>query len=169
MTAPVLVHATSVALGPPVRAFGGSAGIGVLLLGAPGSGKSDLALRLIAEGASLIADDQTALFVRDGVLHALSPASTAGLLEVRGVGILRLDADEAAPLFLAVDLDASVTIPRLPDPAFFEPPAQLQPARKIPRIVLNPFEASATAKIHAAAAAAEKDRFVAGVAPPNSP
>jgi HPr kinase/phosphorylase len=169
MTDCVLVHATSVALGPSVRAFGGREGIGVLLLGPPGSGKSDLALRLIAEGGRLVADDQTALFVRNGILHAACPGAISGLLEVRGIGILRVDAQAEAPLFLALDLDAHATIARLPEPSFFAPPDQLQAARKIPRIVLNPFETSATAKVHAAAAAAESNRFVAGVAPPNSP
>lgn len=84
---------------------------GVLLLGPPGSGKSDLALRLIDRGFTLVADDQ--VLVQMGLAQA--PAALAGLLEVRGLGLLRLPYLPAAPLVLAVQLGAHV--PRLPDPA----------------------------------------------------
>src|SRR5690349_5084103 len=60
-------------------------GAGVLLIGPPGSGKSDLALRLLYQGFQLIADDQVA--IEDGI--AKPPAALAGLLEVRGLGIVR--------------------------------------------------------------------------------
>lgn len=89
-----LLHATSVALG----------GKGLLILGSSGSGKSALALQLMALGCTLIADDQTAL-LRDGdVLWASAPATIKGMIEARGVGLLRAEATEA-PIDLVVDLD----------------------------------------------------------------
>ena len=86
-------------------------GVGVLLLGPPGSGKSDLVLRLLDRGFILVADDRVEL---DGH-NAWAPASLAGLLEVRGLGILRLPYLPRARLALAVELGGDVT--RLPAPA----------------------------------------------------
>ena len=86
-------------------------GVGVLLLGPPGSGKSDLVLRLLDRGFVLVADDRVEL---DGH-NAWAPASLAGLLEVRGLGILRLPYLPRARLALAVELGGDV--PRLPAPA----------------------------------------------------
>jgi serine kinase of HPr protein (carbohydrate metabolism regulator) len=68
-----LVHATTVMLGAAAKPFNGPAHAAVLILGPSGSGKSDLALRLIERGARLVSDDQTALFVEDGRLFAESP------------------------------------------------------------------------------------------------
>lgn len=98
------VHATAVAL---------NAGRGVLILGASGAGKSELALRLMAFGAQLVADDRVDLSVRDGELWARAPAALSGLIEMRGVGILRADALPSARIVLVVDLDAQET-ERLP-------------------------------------------------------
>ncbi len=75
-------------------------GDAVLLLGPPGSGKSDLVLRLLARGFELVADDQVDLI--DGV--ASCPAALAGLLEVRGLGIVQLPYRSGARLALIVDL-----------------------------------------------------------------
>ncbi len=89
-------------------------GAGVLLLGRPGAGKSDLLLRLLDHGFSLVADDQVLLHG----LHAGPPPSLAGLLEVRGLGILRLPFTEAT-LILAVQLnsnDHAQEPNRLPEP-----------------------------------------------------
>lgn len=86
-------------------------GAGVLLLGPPGSGKSDLVLRLIDRGFALVADDRVE--IENG--HASAPAALAGLLEVRGLGILRLPYLARAELALAVTLGGAV--PRLPAPA----------------------------------------------------
>lgn len=125
------------------------AGIGVLLRGASGRGKSDLALRLIDEGAVLVADDQVAL-IRDGdAVMASAPDALAGLLEARGVGLLRLPAVPAARLALVVDLVDAADVERLPDP---DSAVMLDVA--LPRIVLAPFEASAAAKLRLAARAA---------------
>ena len=86
-------------------------GAGVLLLGPPGSGKSDLALRLLDCGFMLVADDRVE--VEDGV--ARPPPALAGLLEVRGLGILRLPYEPSTRLALAVTLADEP--PRLPAPA----------------------------------------------------
>jgi HPr kinase/phosphorylase len=86
-------------------------GAGVLLLGPPGSGKSDLALRLLDRGFMLVADDRVE--VEDGV--ARPPPQLAGLLEVRGLGILRLPHVPSARLALAVELGGPAS--RLPAPA----------------------------------------------------
>jgi HPr kinase/phosphorylase len=160
----ILVHATSVVLGAAARPFGGPENIAVLLLGESGSGKSEIALRLIAAGAILLADDQTALGVREGRLFAEAPERTGGLIEIRGVGIIRLDVAEPAPVAIAVRLEPKARIARLPEPETYNPPS-LALAAPPPLIVLAPFEAATPAKIQAAACAAVLGRFVAGVAP----
>jgi HPr kinase/phosphorylase len=86
-------------------------GAGVLLVGPPGAGKSDLVLRLCAHGFTLVADDRVDLV--DGI--ASPPAALAGLLEVRGLGIFRLPHVERARLALVVNLAA--TAHRVPCPA----------------------------------------------------
>jgi HPr kinase/phosphorylase len=89
-----LLHASCVA------AFGR----GLLILGPSGSGKSALALRLITLGAQLVADDQTDLAVEDGRLVARCPPAIRGLIEARGVGLLRAAPLDAAPVDLVADL-----------------------------------------------------------------
>lgn len=128
----MLVHGTAIAID----------GEAVLLRGPPGAGKSDLALRLVDGGARLIADDQSALFRRGDRIWVRAPAALAGLIEVRGVGILRRDAVAEAPLALLVDLVAPAAIERLPE-AVVESVLGL-PVR---RFALAPFEASAAAKL----------------------
>ena len=141
---PVLIHATAVAL--PVD--GGWAG--VLLRGAPGSGKSDLALRLIDEGARLVADDQTELCSAGETLIARAPARIAGRLEVRGLGLARVPAVDQAALVLVVDLVARSDIERLP------PPRTVSLAGyRVAALYLAPFEISAAAKLRLAAQAAQ--------------
>ena len=134
----VLVHATTVLVD----------GVGVLIRGPSGSGKSDLALRLIDAGAQLVADDQTALEVRGGSLVASAPRSIAGRLEVRGLGIVTLPWTASATLGLAVDLVPPTQVERLPDVATEEILKV-----KLPIFVLAPFEASAPAKLRLAVAA----------------
>ncbi len=121
------------------------AGAGVLIRGPSGGGKSDLALRLIDEGALLVADDQTRLTLWGDEVRLSCPAAIAGLLEVRGLGILRLPYRAAAPLRLVVDLVAEQDIERLPDPDW----ATLL-GRALPRLRLCPWQASATAKVRLA-------------------
>jgi HPr kinase/phosphorylase len=77
-------------------------GEAVLLVGPPGSGKSDLVLRLLARGFDLVADDQ--VDIRDDVVAC--PEQLAGLLEVRGIGIVRLPHRAAAHLALIAELGA---------------------------------------------------------------
>lgn len=115
---------------------------GVLLRGPSGSGKSDLALRLIDDGAVLIADDRTALTHRDGTVVAQCPALIAGQLEVRGIGIVDLPYIAEATLSMIVDLVSSDQVDRLPRRRMEE----LLGCR-IPSITVAPFEASAPAKI----------------------
>ncbi|WP_214645511.1 HPr kinase/phosphorylase [Novosphingopyxis iocasae] len=99
-----VVHGTAVAIGAE----------GILLLGRPGCGKSDLALRLIDRGALLIADDRVRL-ARHGETITLSGAAEfAGRMEVRGLDIVTVPHVAAAPFRLAVQCDA---VPeRLPGP-----------------------------------------------------
>ena len=133
-----MVHATSVAIDS--RA--------VLLRGPSGSGKSDLALRLIDAGARLIADDQSELS-RDGdAILVRAPATISGLIEARGVGILRLDPLPVARLALIADLVAPEPVERLPEQA-----SETILGIAIPLISLAPFEASAPAKLRLALAA----------------
>ncbi len=165
-TPSVLIHATSVALGPALEQFGGPGGFAVLLTGEPGSGKSDVALRLIAEGGRLISDDQTSLSTDGRLLFAQAVDNIAGQIEIRGIGILKLDHAAKAPIALVVHLDPSAAPERLPEPTLYAPPAPLAASRLPPLVTMHPFEASTTAKIVAAAAAAASGNFVAGVAPP---
>ena len=94
-------------------------GAAVLLVGPSGSGKSDLALRLLDRGFVLIADDR--VMIEGGIASA--PPALAGLLEVRGLGIVRVEHLPAAPVRLVVRLGAAVD--RLPeatrDPVFGVP------------------------------------------------
>jgi HPr kinase/phosphorylase len=138
----VLVHGTTVAL------RGGRSWRAVVLRGAPGSGKSDLALRLIEAGGRLIADDQTRLLKKGRALVATVPTVLAAMMEVRGVGIVKLARAEtasSAPLALLVDLVAPDRIERLPDPD-----SESLLGIAVPRLALAPFEASAVAKLRRA-------------------
>jgi len=114
----------------------------VLIAGPSGSGKSDLALRLIDRGAMLVADDYTRIEPRSGVLIASSPPTIAGKLEIRGIGIVELAFAAEGPVALLVDIGGVVT--RLPD----EPPpvTELQ-GILIPTLALAALEPSAPIKV----------------------
>lgn len=86
---------------------------GLLILGAAGAGKSALALELIALGADLVADDRVALRREADAVIASPPAPLAGLIEARGVGLLRMPFVAAAAVTLALDLGGAETA-RLP-------------------------------------------------------
>lgn len=121
-------------------------GIACLLRGPPGSGKSDLALRLIDLGARLVADDQVVLRRHGERVIASAPPTLAGMLEVRGLGIMRMQDVAESPLGLVVDLVAPERVERMPEPAsceFF--------GIALPLIALAPSEASAAAKVRLAA------------------
>lgn len=93
---------------------------GVLLAGPSGVGKSDLSLRLIDQGARLISDDQTEIYLEGGALMARPPAATLGLIEARGMGLLQMPYLGPAPVRLYVELlPAAVEPERLPKPAFY--------------------------------------------------
>jgi serine kinase of HPr protein (carbohydrate metabolism regulator) len=94
------------------------AGRALLIEGAPGSGKSSLALALIDRGAALIGDDGVTLTRGSGgALIAAPPPNIAGLIELRGIGIVRLEAAPPAPLALILSLVApgDPAPERLPD------------------------------------------------------
>lgn len=88
-------------------------GRGLLLLGPSGSGKSALALQLMAFGADLVADDRTVLSREGQDIQATAPPSISGLIEARGIGILRADACQTATLAAIVKMDMPET-ERLP-------------------------------------------------------
>lgn len=136
------VHATCVALrrGRTWRA--------VLLRGPSGAGKSDLALRLIEAGWRLVADDQTELSRQGKQVIATAPGPIAGLIEARGLGILRVGRDQLvrrAPVGLLVDLAHPKRIERLPEPA-----RETVLGVELPVVLVAPFEASASAKLRLA-------------------
>jgi HPr kinase/phosphorylase len=109
-------------------------GAGVLLLGPSGAGKSDLALRLLGRGFALVADDQ--VDVIDGFAQA--PTALAGMLEVRGIGIVRLPYLSEAKLYVVVAL--SDQNERLPYP---ERHAELN----LPLVRLNALQVSAPDRV----------------------
>ena len=80
-------------------------GRGLLILGPSGSGKSTLAIRMIALGAVLVSDDRTRVTAREGRLTAsCASPNIHGLIEARGIGLLRASTVESAELALAIDL-----------------------------------------------------------------
>ncbi len=91
----VLMHATAVAF----------EGRGLLICGASGRGKSGLALELMSRGATLVADDQTALTREGAAVRMSSPEAISGLIEARGIGVLRAT---SAPSVLSAVLDLDI-------------------------------------------------------------
>lgn len=88
----------------------------VLLRGLSGAGKSDLACRLIDSGGMLICDDQVVLEKRQDKVWADHVPAIRGLMEVRGIGLLRYPVADAARLRLVIDLVKHEDVPRLPLP-----------------------------------------------------
>jgi serine kinase of HPr protein (carbohydrate metabolism regulator) len=127
------LHATTVAID----------GLAVMIEGASGSGKSDLALRLIDRGAALVSDDQT-LVVRSGkTLLARAPTTIAGRIEVRGIGILAMAHIDDVPVGLLVRVDGAVE--RMP-----ERRARRIAGIEIRQFAVDPFHASAPIKVELA-------------------
>lgn len=118
---------------------------GILILGSSGSGKSDLCLRLIAEfGAMLVADDRVELQVSGNCVKAKAPQNLKNLLEVRGIGIIKLKAKRTTKISAVFELTTSKT-ERMPDDMTYNLCGIQKPLYKI-----NPFEPSAPAKVLAA-------------------
>lgn len=143
----MIVHATCVALDSGNWR-------GVLLRGPSGAGKSDLALRAIEAGGRLVADDQTHLAVRGRGkarhLVATPPPVLAGLIEARGIGIVKLGRSQRmarVPVGLVVDLVPSTKVERLPDPVH-----ETILGITLRVVALAAFEASAVAKLRLALA-----------------
>lgn len=126
------VHASCVAID----------GRAVLIEGPSGSGKSDLALRLIDRGAVLVSDDYTELTAVNGRLVASAPATIAGRIEVRGIGILATPAAPPCPVALLI---RAGTPERMPEP---QTCAMMEIA--VPMILLHLTEPSAPLKVELA-------------------
>ena len=138
---PENVHGTAIALG----------GNAALIRGAPGSGKSDLALRCLAIAptalipcpAALVADDRVDLCRSGERIVAEAPATIRGKLEVRGLGVLSVPCTTSSEIVLVADITALERIERLPDPL---PTTELLGVR-LPLIYVAPFTASAPVKL----------------------
>lgn len=128
------LHASCVAIG----------GRAVLIEGRSGSGKSDLALRLIDRGATLVSDDYTVLIRDKSALLAQPPATIAGRIEVRGLGIVELPYAERVPVALVIGLAGQVE--RMP----VESGERSIAGILIPEIALAGHESSAPIKVELA-------------------
>ncbi len=119
-------------------------GRAVLIEGRSGEGKSDLALRLIDRGALLVSDDYTICARREGVLHAAPPATIAGKIEVRGIGVVALPHIDTAPIALLVTIFDDP--PRLPE----GPQRRKIAGVDVPCVALPALEPSAPIKVELA-------------------
>ena len=128
---PQMIHGTAISIG----------GHAVLIMGESGSGKSDLALRLIDRGAILISYDVVFLETRDNAPILTVAPNIAGKIEVRGVGISNVDFITSAPLRLVIEfVDAPDRLPE--DIAHTTIGDYVVPVSK-----LNPFEQSSAIKV----------------------
>lgn len=129
-----LVHATAVDI----------KGTGILIRGPSGSGKSDLALRLIDDtDARLIADDYVALSQEGGALYAAAPGAIRGKIEIRGIGIIAVPYRVTSRVGLIVSLVPPEDMERLP-PVRHE----MLLGVEVRCYALHAFEASAPAKVN---------------------
>jgi serine kinase of HPr protein (carbohydrate metabolism regulator) len=125
------IHASTVAID----------GRAVVIAGPSASGKSDLALRLLDRGFTLVSDDQT-LIKREGErLMASAPPNIAGKLEIRGIGIVDMETIGNVPVGLFVDLTSEIQ--RLPDDNRERPLLGV----RIPLITIDAMTASAPSKV----------------------
>jgi HPr kinase/phosphorylase len=131
---PTTIHASCVAIGTR----------GVLLIGGSGTGKSDLALRLIDRGALLVADDQCELVAQRGAFLCRPPEALAGKIEVRGVGLVERPWTAPVPVTLAVRLVDRYE--RMPDASCVE----IIAGKAVEAVRLSAFELSAALKVELA-------------------
>ena len=116
---------------------------GLLFLGESGSGKSDLALRLIDKGAYLIADDQTILTLKNNKIILTCPTEIKSKLEIRGIGIIDIPSIEEHQLDIVFQLKSFREIERFPKESWI-----MLLDQKTPYYEIDPFELSVNAKIN---------------------
>ena len=116
-------------------------GRAVLITGISGSGKSDLSLRLLDRGFTLVSDDQTIVRKQGGKLIASAPSTITGKLEIRGVGIVTMDTVGDVPVALLVELTSDVQ--RLPDDSRERPILGVN----LPLVSVDAMTASAASKV----------------------
>ena len=116
-------------------------GRAVLITGPSGSGKSDLALRLLDRGFKLVSDDQTMIRLDGERLVASPPANIAGKLEVRGIGIVEVEHEENVPVALMVALTSEIL--RMPEDGRTE----LILGVPVPLVAIDPSPPSAASKV----------------------
>jgi serine kinase of HPr protein (carbohydrate metabolism regulator) len=125
------LHASTVAQG----------GRAVMICGPSGSGKSDLALRLLDRGFTLVSDDQTIVRKEKGQLVASAPPTIKGKLEIRGIGIVEMESSDDVPVALVVELTSDIQ--RLPD----DSRERVILDTKVPLISVDAMTASAPSKV----------------------